>query len=169
MAAQGRKAGFTLIELVIVLAVIATLAAIAVPELTRLSVQANAVDVQSQAKALRTRDIANRAQCQGGRANCVDIDKTGESACVEGVQQFLPDFYTDQVENGRYSLTNIDSDIVSASDREADRQTQIDNGNISEQSAIFTVTRFLGESEPPDGDWLDTWNPEQPCILYIDE
>jgi hypothetical protein len=95
----------------------------------------------------------------------VDIRTSGDDACKEGVEQFLPDFYNDQVENGRYSLINIPSDNETKSERESVREDLIDNGDISEQSAIFTVTRFLVSESTLD----DPWNPEQPCILYIDE
>ena len=165
MAARGKKAGFTLVELVIVVAVIATLAAIAVPELTRLFVQANVVDVQSQAKALRTLDIANRTRCQDGGSRCVDIQTSGNKACEEGVEQFLPDFYEDQVENGRYSLINISSKYATAEQRQTQLENKIAAGDVSEAAAIFTVTRFLRS----ESTLQDQYNPEQPCILYIEQ
>jgi prepilin-type N-terminal cleavage/methylation domain-containing protein len=166
---QRSQPGFTLIELVIVLVVIATLAAIAVPELSGLSRRVATVDVQTQAKALRTRDISNIAACQSGGSNCIDMGDTGDAACRQAIEEFLPAFYQDQVQSGRYSVRNISSEYATNAERQERYQELVDNGSVTEQSAIFTVTRFLGDSEPPSDGWLDTYNPEQPCILYIED
>mgnify|MGYP006265967255 CR=1 FL=1 len=169
MAIQRSQPGFTLIELVIVLAVIATLAAIAVPELTRITVQADAVDVQTQAKTLRTRNLANEIACQSGSASCIRITDSGPDACKEAIKRFLPEFAGSEFEDGDYKVTNIDSNEP-RSDWQAELDDQIESGAVSEPAAIYSITRDKqGLIDKNGEDWLETWNVEQPCILYIED
>ncbi|MFO7857949.1 MAG: prepilin-type N-terminal cleavage/methylation domain-containing protein [Ectothiorhodospiraceae bacterium] len=142
--------GFTLIELVILLVLLGILAVVAAPRFLNLANDAERTAVHAQARALITQDQLNRAACEVDSPDCIDIGKTGETACEDFIQKFLPQYEAD-----RFEVTNIDSDTS----REEWR-----NG-LDDNEAVFQVTRFLGESEPPTDDWLEDWNPVQPCIL----
>jgi prepilin-type N-terminal cleavage/methylation domain-containing protein len=141
--------GFTIIELVIVIVLLGLLGAVAVPHFVDLSAEAERASVQAQAAALISNDTLNVAACRTGNSSCVDITSTGDSACIQGVQTFMP-----QLDLGTYTISNIPSNIP----------PDDWSGYIGDSQAIFWVTRFL-LTEPGES-WLAAgWNVRQPCIL----
>ena len=162
--------GFTLVELVVVIAVLAALAMIALPELGRILRDVSKVDVQTQARALQTRNEINAIGCSSNAVSCISISSSGDKACEKGLETFLTkDFWENEFKNGDYEVTNIDSDVVDKDDREQKRLDMIENGLITEASAIFTVTRdYDALLEKNGSSWFNNWNIEQPCILYAE-
>ena len=75
-------AGFTLLELVLVLILLGTLAAIALPALGGLGSTAGVVSARDQARTIRTANAANVANCRlsPGGDSCVTLDF---SSCSE--------------------------------------------------------------------------------------
>lgn len=160
--------GFTLIEFVIVIAVLGALAAIALPELSNILRNVSKADVQTQARTLQTRNEINAIACSTNGLKCTSIRESGENACVKGIQAFLSnEFWENEFTNGDYEVINIPSSVDNDKDREVKRLEMIENKKISEASAIFYVTRdrdYLEKTK--SSSWFDKWNVEQPCILY---
>ena len=151
-ASDSRGAGFTLIELVLVIALLGALAAVALPRYIDLREEAEQAAVDAQAQALISNDTINVAACRAGSPGCVDVLPRGEDACEEAMETFLPELDLD-----RWEVENIDS----STPRE-EWSDQVDPGQ-----ALFWITRFEGDQvdEHPDDDWFDDWNATQPCLL----
>lgn len=150
----GSEKGFTLIELILVIVVLGALAAVALPRLIDLTDDADLASLQAQANNLISNDNINVAACAVGNGNCVDITSTGDAACQEAMNAFLPGLDT-----SRYSLRNIPSNTP-----RDQWQAQLNDGEV-----LFWVTRFLGDdsSNHPGEAWFNTWSATQPCALSL--
>ncbi|MBF0425029.1 MAG: prepilin-type N-terminal cleavage/methylation domain-containing protein [Magnetococcales bacterium] len=82
---QGqRAAGFTMIELIIVVVILGILAAVAVPRFANLSGSARDAAVWGVAGAISSANVANVAACGAGYASCVSVSNcTGGSALLQ--------------------------------------------------------------------------------------
>lgn len=157
-------AGFTLIELVIVLAILAALAAIAVPRLANLTDRVGLVDVQRQARALKTRDQINIASCGSNGLECINIEATGygeNGVCRTAAREFFLDKGNNDWRN-RYGIVTM----ASSRETESERQEKLneiindDSEDVTEEAALYTVTRWL------DSENTTSYPPEVPCIIY---
>ena len=150
--APGARGGFTLIELMVTIAILGILSAVALPAYLDYIQQAETAAVVEQARMLSDRDQRNRMSCEAGAFPCFDITSSGDQACRDAMANFFP-----QLDLARWQVRNISSDTP--------RDEWEDY--LNEGEAIFTVTRFLGNDTEnhPDEDWFDTWNARQPCIL----
>ncbi|MCH8550808.1 MAG: type II secretion system GspH family protein [Natronospirillum sp.] len=152
--ARNRAGGFTLIEVVLVIVILGILSGFALPRLLDLQGNAQYSNVQAQATALRSRNTTNELTCRLGQDDCVDITSTGDQACVDGMNAFLP-----ELDQSLYSLRNINSSTPR--DQWAD--------DLEPGEALFWITRFLGDdtSNHPNEAWFNTWNATQPCVLSL--
>lgn len=110
------KSGFTLIELMIVVAVIAIIAAIAVPSLLRAKIAANEANAIG---GLRTLSSA-QATFQGICANDVDNNGVGEFGSLAQLSNAGPAFLDDSLASGQksgYFFTVTTTGIPSSDER----------------------------------------------------
>ena len=77
---NSKSAGFTLIELVIVIVILGVLAAVAAPRFIDLSEQAEDSALQAQASALASASAINFAAARGGSADASDVDDCSDVA-----------------------------------------------------------------------------------------
>ncbi|AUM00645.1 type II secretion system protein [Zoogloeaceae bacteirum Par-f-2] len=145
----SRSAGFTLVELVLVIVILGILAALAVPRMVDLSADAGYAATRNQAAQLVARDTLNVSACAVGHSACVDITTSGELACRQALTTFMP-----ELDLSVYEVRNIASNIP-----QAQWESYLQPGE-----ALFWVTRYL--RTPPPQSWLAAgWNVRQPCIL----
>lgn len=163
------NAGFTLIEMVVVLVILGVLAVIAVPQLNNMLRDTRKAEVQLQARTLQTRNEINAIGCSTNAVECTRITSSGPTACREGMKVFLPGFWNNEFEQGDYEIKNISSEFGNRNAREEELQRMINDGEVSEASAIFTVTRDYDALLEEKGEgWFTRYNVEQPCVLYVD-
>ncbi len=115
---RTRQAGFTMIELVIVIIILGVLAAVAVPRFMDLGEDAENAARNAQAASLRTANTLNQAACAGvGDADCIDEiacdDETAE-ALVDGfdTNQFALAGAGGEDDIGLVTLTDDDGDSI---------------------------------------------------------
>ena len=144
--------GFTLIEVLIAIAILGALAAVAVPAYLGYIEQARHATVVAQARALTDKDQRNETNCEARNDLCIDIVTTGVQACRDALERFFP-----ELDLAQWRVRNISSDVP---------QEQWSD-HVGQGEAVYTVTRFLGDdtANHPDDDWFDRFNARQPCIL----
>ena len=84
MTKKNRRRGFTVVELVIVIAVIAILAAVLIPTYANLVKKANEAKAQAEAKNLVTEMLANILSGGDDAADLIIVTKKGNEAYVHG-------------------------------------------------------------------------------------
>lgn len=90
---KHQESGFTLIELVMVIAVLGVLAATAIPRFVDLSAEAETAALNGVAGAMGAAHAVNVAVCAAGNVNCVVVDNCDDTASImEGGA--LPSGYT---------------------------------------------------------------------------
>ena len=154
--------GFTLIELVVVIAVLAVLGSIAVPRLTDLTDQVGLVDVQRQARAIQTRDRINVISCGSNGLDCTNLTETGfggVGACKRNADAFFLNKDNSDWEE-RYGIETMGSHNVTDEERQNQLAKLIEDGDVTEEAALFTLKRFT-DSKNETG-----WNSVLPCVIY---
>lgn len=84
MTKKNKRRGFTIVELVIVIAVIAILAAVLIPTYANLVKKANEAKAQAEAKNLVTEMLANILSGGDDAADLIIVTKKGNEAYVHG-------------------------------------------------------------------------------------
>ena len=84
MTKKNKRRGFTIVELVIVIAVIAILAAVLIPTYVNLVKKANEAKAQAEAKNLVTEMLANILSGGDDAADLIIVTKKGNEAYVHG-------------------------------------------------------------------------------------
>ena len=84
MTKKNKRRGFTVVELVIVIAVIAILAAVLIPTYANLVKKANEAKAQAEAKNLVTEMLANILSGGDDAADLIIVTKKGNEAYVHG-------------------------------------------------------------------------------------
>ena len=88
------EAGFTLIELIMVIVILGILAAVAVPKFTDLSVQARQAAVDNMAGSIAAASTSNLAACAVGNAACVAVTACTNTNMNTLMQSDIPTEYT---------------------------------------------------------------------------
>ena len=91
---RAPAAGFTLVELVIVIAVLGALAAVAFPRLIDLRPEARQAAINEQAANLIAQDTLNVAACRVNADDCIEFSTTGfdnPGVCQDALASFLPE------------------------------------------------------------------------------
>lgn len=139
MYTRPGAAGFTLIELVVVLALLAVVSALAVARFVDLSPQARDARVEAQAQALISNDTLNHMACKAGSSDCVAFGQTGFSTCQIALATFLPEV------TGDFEATTYSSSTPESQWRDLP----------GPQEALFWVTRTVEVPFPQ----------KVPCVL----
>ncbi len=116
---RTRQAGFTMIELVIVIIILGVLAAVAVPRFLDLGDDAEEAARSAQAASLRTANTLNVAAC-----------RTDNTACITGIacDNSTAGALVDGFDTGRFNLTTTDpGDGIGRIVLTADDGTSIDS------------------------------------------
>ena len=122
MKLTNKKKGFTIVELVIVIAVIAILAAVLIPNLSRLVTKANESAAMQEAKAAMDNDLIN---ANGDLANMEEYEKIGDKQYFV-VSSHKGDTEKDLVET-EYTLSNKTFTKVTKSSESGATNKQVEN------------------------------------------
>lgn len=95
VVARQHQAGFTLIELIMVIVILGILAAVAVPKFSDISTDARKAAVEGMAGALSSAMATNVGLCAMKNANCVTV-----STCADAVNIVNP-----PVDSLRYTIS----------------------------------------------------------------
>ncbi|MAG58767.1 MAG: hypothetical protein CMJ83_20965 [Planctomycetes bacterium] len=152
-----KQQGFTLIELMIVIAIIAIIAAIAVPNLLSSRVAANESNAISTLRNL----VSAQAQFQSTSAMDDDLDGTGEYGCFG---ELSGDQDLDQRVGGAGLAAPLDPPILGATFQNVDG-----NGRVNKSGYFFQI--FLpdaagtGVAEPAGGVPSAAWDADN-CEIF---
>ena len=91
-----KTTGFTLIELVIAILLVAAVSAVALPRIADLGTAADRATVEYQAAILVSRDTNNVNACRIESEQCTDFVSTGNQACVNAMAIFAPQLDLDE-------------------------------------------------------------------------
>lgn len=111
---RGKVAGFTLIELVMVIVILGTLAAVALPKFVDLSDEAQMAKVNSIAGALTAASVANLAAIKTGNPSGVEV--RGSDVCSLG---YVTPFFGDGFPEGYEILPPDDANGIQDGDNVA--------------------------------------------------
>ena len=88
------SAGFTVVELVIVIALLGALSAIALPRYIDVRADARQAAIEEQAANRFAQNTLNVAACRVGADDCIEFETTGFNSpgvCQDAVASFLPE------------------------------------------------------------------------------
>jgi prepilin-type N-terminal cleavage/methylation domain-containing protein len=139
MQIRSEVAGFTLIELVIVLALLGIVSTLVVVRFVDLSQAARQARVEAQAQALISNDTLNNMACKADSSDCIAFGQTGFSTCQIALATFLPEVAED------FEATTYSSSTPESQWRDLP----------GSEEALFWVTRTLEVPYPQ----------KVPCVL----
>lgn len=133
------KKGFTIVELVIVIAVIAILAAVLIPNLSRLVTKADKSAAMQEAKAAMDNDLIN---AEGALENMVKFSENNKQYYVVTEFSTAPSFENGKTYFATYTKTDgtATTTKVSTAVSDAKEGTTVTYYEVSAFNGFFTVT-----------------------------
>ena len=142
------KKGFTIVELVIVIAVIAILAAVLIPNLSALVTKANKSAAMQEAKAAMDNDLIN---ANGDLANMEKYVSTDGKVQYYVVGNYVADA---TLENGDKKATIASDGKVTVDDTNSDKVVHAYNGFYNATSTTYTYTKGEYTCTFANGAWV---------------
>lgn len=129
------KKGFTIVELVIVIAVIAILAAVLIPNLSRLVTKADKSAAMQEAKAAMDNDLIN---AEGALSNMAKYTVTDSNS--KKTQYYVISETTNRQSSSSELVMKVKGESVSILGNSADSDNDATYYSVAAYNGIFTVT-----------------------------
>ncbi len=129
---KGKKAGFTLIELIVVIAIIGILAAIALPRVSKYTQNAQDAKIEATAKNVYTAAAAYDSTVLSGTA-----------AAAESPKVFTQTEIGDAIDS---NVVIVDSPVLADADEPAQASVSVTRGDGT--ADVYTVTMLDSSGDP---------------------